>query len=542
MAEANDKICINICSYDDLLGLPSVGKAIASRVWDTRRSMDITPEILAAIPHVKMEKISHLIDFTSAQELADSMVEDEEIEDMDNPDITAVEFQDTMGAHGGDKIQEQVQDPGDQILLGNPIVDSETQRKMTEFESKTDNGAAVKQEPLISPQIYSDVKRKKIRAHFDHEPSVDYGKETTQIQDLKENIVKQDIIREQYQPHFDGRGMMSSQTSTSLQSKIFNPIYSSTRTSTSVPDPNYSSTPLSQRAKLPPTLDSYLPRPKSVHFRESVQQFISPQNNTNSPVLQQRSPIGNPNIQQHFASAPAPHYAIPQTGYGQPTMPVHVDQQRPYPTASSPQLGPQPQPTGLNPVIVGTQHQTSTQPKSRSQPTMLKSLKFDGTDKCEDWSAFLVKFDIFADASRWSEAEKRDQLCWCLTGAASRYGTNLIRHNRQISYTELVEKMEQRFNHGNETETLQVQFHNARQSPRESTDEWADRLSILADKAFRDVPEKYVQSQIITKFLQALNDKEAGKAASRRGLSTSKTESTSRRIDIWSKTKRATAI
>jgi hypothetical protein len=39
-------------------------------------------------------------------------------------------------------------------------------------------------------------------------------------------------------------------------------------------------------------------------------------------------------------------------------------------------------------------------------------------------------------------------------------------------------------------------------------------LSSLADKAFRDVPEHYLQSQIITKFLQALTDKAAGKAAS----------------------------
>jgi hypothetical protein len=77
-----------------------------------------------------------------------------------------------------------------------------------------------------------------------------------------------------------------------------------------------------------------------------------------------------------------------------------------------------------------------------------------------------------------------------------------------------MENMEQRFNHGNETETLQVQFHSARQSPAESTDEWADRLWRLADKAFIDVPEHYVQSQIITNILQALTDKAVGKAAS----------------------------
>ena len=145
---------------------------------------------------------------------------------------------------------------------------------------------------------------------------------------------------------------------------------------------------------------------------------------------------------------------------------------------------------------------------------MLRAFKFDGTDRCEDGSAFLVKFEIFADASGWTEEEKRNQLCWCLTGQASRYGTNLIRHNKNISYVQLMANMEQRFNHANETETLQVQFYSARQSPTESTDEWADMLSNLADKAFRDVPEHYVQSQIITKFLQALTDKAAGKVAS----------------------------
>jgi hypothetical protein len=74
-----------------------------------------------------------------------------------------------------------------------------------------------------------------------------------------------------------------------------------------------------------------------------------------------------------------------------------------------------------------------------------------------------------------------------LTGQASRYGTNLIRHNKNISYVQLMANMEQRFNHANETETLQVQFYSARQSPTESTDEWADMLSNLADKSFMDL-------------------------------------------------------
>jgi hypothetical protein len=36
---------------------------------------------------------------------------------------------------------------------------------------------------------------------------------------------------------------------------------------------------------------------------------------------------------------------------------------------------------------------------------MLKCFKFDGTYRCEDWSAFWVKFEIFADASMWTERD-----------------------------------------------------------------------------------------------------------------------------------------
>jgi hypothetical protein len=37
---------------------------------------------------------------------------------------------------------------------------------------------------------------------------------------------------------------------------------------------------------------------------------------------------------------------------------------------------------------------------------MLRAFKFNGTERCEDWSAFLVKFEIFADASGWNDEEK----------------------------------------------------------------------------------------------------------------------------------------
>jgi predicted DNA-binding helix-hairpin-helix protein len=65
---SGDKLHINVCSFDDLLGLPSVGKATAYKIWELRKSTEITPEILATISHLKMEKVLPLIDFSTSQE------------------------------------------------------------------------------------------------------------------------------------------------------------------------------------------------------------------------------------------------------------------------------------------------------------------------------------------------------------------------------------------------------------------------------------------------------------------------------------------
>ena len=66
---SGDKLHINVCSFDDLLGLPSVGKAAAYKIWELRKSTEITPEILATISHLKMEKVVPLIDFSTSQEI-----------------------------------------------------------------------------------------------------------------------------------------------------------------------------------------------------------------------------------------------------------------------------------------------------------------------------------------------------------------------------------------------------------------------------------------------------------------------------------------
>lgn len=89
-----------------------------------------------------------------------------------------------------------------------------------------------------------------------------------------------------------------------------------------------------------------------------------------------------------------------------------------------------------------------------------------------------------------------------MTGSAARFCMGRVRRNKEISYDELIQCMEKRFNLRKLTETVRIQFQSARQAPGEDLDEWAERLLSLADKAFGDLPEEYVTSEVINKLCQ----------------------------------------
>jgi hypothetical protein len=82
----------------------------------------------------------------------------------------------------------------------------------------------------------------------------------------------------------------------------------------------------------------------------------------------------------------------------------------------------------------------------------------------------------------------RDQLCWCLDGKASEYYALLVERNQEMVYMDLIRKLEKRFGFRELPETAQVQFNNARQTPDELLEDWADRVLSLATRAFRDLP------------------------------------------------------
>ena len=142
------------------------------------------------------------------------------------------------------------------------------------------------------------------------------------------------------------------------------------------------------------------------------------------------------------------------------------------------------------------------------RPEMVpKGLRYDGTD---DWRAFQQKFTSYAQARGWPRYQCRDYLCWCLEGKASEYFATLMEREPGLPYVHVMEKMKKRFGLKEIPETAQVKLSRLRQDQGESVEDWADRVMQLANRAFPNLPDDHVTTQIINRICHGCSDKEAG--------------------------------
>ena len=82
-----------------------------------------------------------------------------------------------------------------------------------------------------------------------------------------------------------------------------------------------------------------------------------------------------------------------------------------------------------------------------------------------------------------------------------------------ITYPEVIEKLEKRFDFQDVPEMSLIQFHNCKQEKHDSLEDWADRVLSLANKAFRELPEAYMNKQATLRFCQGCYDMDAGQHA-----------------------------
>ncbi|KAH3817331.1 hypothetical protein DPMN_118864 [Dreissena polymorpha] len=151
-----------------------------------------------------------------------------------------------------------------------------------------------------------------------------------------------------------------------------------------------------------------------------------------------------------------------------------------------------------------THRQDDRRQRLTQQP---KALVYSGKGS---WKSFKSKFNRYVVVNDWSEREKKDYLCLCLTDTASDYHTLITDKIPGISYNAIMEKMERRFGCQELPETAMIKFSNACQQKDELLDDWADRVMTLATHAFRDLPDEHMNRQTILRFCHGLVDKHVG--------------------------------
>jgi hypothetical protein len=104
-------------------------------------------------------------------------------------------------------------------------------------------------------------------------------------------------------------------------------------------------------------------------------------------------------------------------------------------------------------------------------------------------------------------------LCWLLEGRASDFYSHIVQRDPDIEYFDLISKFKRRFDFKDVTETLILEFQNAKQKSDESLVEWGQRVVDLAMDAYHDMPDERMYSMAVRRFCQGVYDKEAAQYA-----------------------------
>ena len=136
-----------------------------------------------------------------------------------------------------------------------------------------------------------------------------------------------------------------------------------------------------------------------------------------------------------------------------------------------------------------------------------RNLQFDGKG---NWETFISKFYSYAEYSGWTEKDKTHGLLWSLADKAADFHAMFMGRDRDLTFSQQVTRLANRYGDRELTETSQASFHQASQKVNEGLIDWSDRVQQLAYRAFRNLPEEHVSQQTIIKFCQGLVDKRTG--------------------------------
>ena len=71
-------------------------------------------------------------------------------------------------------------------------------------------------------------------------------------------------------------------------------------------------------------------------------------------------------------------------------------------------------------------------------------------------------------------------------------------------------QLRKRFDRAELPETAQLRLHAMRQDAAESVEAWAERVMTTALVAYPNLPDEFIDHQVVTRFCHGLESKEAG--------------------------------
>lgn len=110
--------------------------------------------------------------------------------------------------------------------------------------------------------------------------------------------------------------------------------------------------------------------------------------------------------------------------------------------------------------------------------------------------------------SQWTKAEQHDLFCFFLEGQANEYYTLLLEVCPRLRFRDILKKFDKRFCTSAPDLTHQLNFHSASQNSYESQRESADRVLLLATRAFPQLPD--IHTHAIPRLCYGAENVDAG--------------------------------
>ena len=133
--------------------------------------------------------------------------------------------------------------------------------------------------------------------------------------------------------------------------------------------------------------------------------------------------------------------------------------------------------------------------------------RYDGTT---DFASYEVQFTIYANRVGWTPAERLQMFAMLVEDKAlDYYVSNEPRHRGYGNIEEAFNKFRARFSRTELPQSLRGEFHQLRQKPEESIDDWADRVQSVASNAFVGMADDFLTEETVRRFSQGLYNTDA---------------------------------